>query len=217
MIPRARSPRSLLVVAPHADDETIAAYTLLSRLRRRGVLTRVIVVSDGGASHPSSPMWPRDRLVRERRRETRRAMGRIGVPAAAIRFLDLPDSRLFDHADAVRRHIARAACALPAPVLALTPSPSDAHPDHRVVAAAARRQAGIAWWTYPVWPAGQRLHGARSLPLSAQERLAKRQAIRSYRTQCGRITDDPSGFAMSPRQIAAFSRPQEVFAPKAGR
>lgn len=217
MIPGARRPRSLLVVAPHADDETIAAYALLSRLRRRGVMTRLVVVSDGAASHPDSRLWPRERLIRERRRETRLAMRQIGIPAAAITFLDLPDGRLGDHADEVRRRVGRAVRALPVPVLALAPSPADAHPDHRVVAAAARRQAGIAWWSYPVWPAGQRLHGARSLPLSAQERLAKRHAIRRYRTQCGRITDDPGGFAMSARQIAAFSRPWEVFARMIGR
>lgn len=217
MILRVNRPRSLLVVAPHADDETIAAYTLLSRLRRRGVMIRVLVVSDGAASHPNSRLWPRDRLVRERRRETRRAMRGIGVDASAITFLNLPDGRLSDHAGDMPRHIGRAVRALPAPVLALAPSMDDAHPDHRVVAAASRRQAGIRWWSYPVWPAGQRLSGARSLPLSAQERLAKRHALRGYRTQCGRIVDDPGGFAMSVRQIAAFTRPQEVFAPRAGR
>lgn len=50
------------------------------------------------------------------------------------------------------------------------------------------------------------------MPLTAQERLAKRFAIRGYRTQAGRITDDPAGFAMTRAQIAAFSGPVETFA-----
>ncbi len=50
------------------------------------------------------------------------------------------------------------------------------------------------------------------VPLTAQERLAKRHAIRRYRTQTGRITDDPHGFALTTGQIAAFSRPAEILA-----
>jgi LmbE family N-acetylglucosaminyl deacetylase len=209
--------RALLVVAPHPDDEAIAAHGLIARLVRRGVRIAILVVSDGAASHPASKLWPRQRLVRERQRETRHAMRRAGVPASAISFLGLPDGRLDAHAADVRRHIARAVRTLPAPSLALAPSPADAHPDHRVVAAAAVRQPNVRWCRYPVWPAGQKLRGARILALSAQERLAKRHAIRSYRTQAGRITDDPGGFAMTAQQIAAFSRPQEVFARAAGR
>lgn len=213
MIARAGWPRSLLVVAPHPDDETIAAHTLMSRFRRHGITVQVVVVSDGAASHPNSRTWPRDRLVRERRRETRYAMRRIGVDAASVTFLDLPDGRLSAHGEIIRRRIARTAHALQKPVVALVPSPGDAHPDHRIVATAARRQAGISWWAYPVWPAGQHLRGARSISLTAQERLAKRHALRRYRTQCGRIVDDPAGFAMSARQIAAFTRPREWLAP----
>ena len=50
------------------------------------------------------------------------------------------------------------------------------------------------------------------LQLTPRQRLAKRFAIQSYRTQAGRITDDPRGFAMTRQQIAAFSRPVETFA-----
>jgi LmbE family N-acetylglucosaminyl deacetylase len=210
-------PRALLVVAPHPDDEVIAAHALIARLVRRGTRVTVLVVSDGAASHPGSRAWPRARLVRERRRETRLAMRRIGVAAGAIAFLNLPDGQLADHGAAVCRGVRRKVNALPTPLLALAPLPSDAHPDHRVVAAAAWRGPGVRWWRYPVWPAGQRLGGARALPLSAQERLAKRHAIRGYRTQAGRITDDPGGFAMTARQIEAFSRPRELFAAATAR
>ncbi|WP_343525966.1 PIG-L family deacetylase [Sphingomonas sp.] len=211
MKPATVRPRALLVVAPHPDDEAIAAHALISRLARRGICVAILVVSDGAASHPGSMAWPKDRLTRERRRETRRAMRRIGVAGGAIAFLDLPDGRLGDHVAQVRRHVARAARALPKPLLALAPTMGDAHPDHRVVADAAGRQAGVHWWRYPIWPAGQGLRGARRIPLTAQERLAKRHAIRSYATQAGRITDDPNGFSMTRRQIAAFSPPYEMF------
>lgn len=203
--------RALLVVAPHPDDEAIAAHGLIARLARRGVCIAVLVVSDGAASHPGSAAWPRRRLARERQRETRRVMRRIGVMADAVTFLGLPDGRLGDHVSEVHQAMARAVRKLPTPVLALAPLSNDAHPDHRVVAAGAVARPGLCWWRYPVWPAGQRWRGSRVLPLTAQERLAKRHAIRSYRTQAGWITDDPTGFAMTRQQIAAFSGPQEVF------
>lgn len=204
-------PRALLVVAPHPDDEAIAAHALVARLARRGVRIVILVVSDGAASHPASAVWPRPRLVRERQRETRRVMQRIGVRADAVTFLGLPDGRLGEYAAGVRRAMAQAVRRLPTPLLALAPLENDAHPDHRVVAAGALRSPGVSWWRYPVWPAGQRWRSSRTLPLTAQERLAKRQAIRSYRTQAGWITDDPDGFAMSRQQVAAFSRAQEIF------
>lgn len=209
-----RRPASLLMVAPHPDDETIGAHALMTRLRRRGVIVHVLVVSDGRASHPGSARWPWRRLVRERQRETRLALRRIGVPATNITFLGLPDGQLHAHVRSVRRGVARAATRLTAPSLALAPAPTDHHPDHRVVAAAAHaaRLPGVRWCAYPVWPAGQRLPGARALRLTTQERLAKRHAVRAYRTQTGMIADDPDGFALTRAQIDAFTRPQEWFA-----
>ena len=205
--------RCLLIVAPHPDDETIGAYGLMTRLRRRGVAVRVLVVTDGHASHPASRAWPRKRLVGERERETRRAVRQIGVTMPQVTFLRLPDGSLEAVSAVARRRIARALRRAPKPLLVIAPAASDDHPDHRVVAAAvaAARLPGIRRLAYPVWPAGMRLRGARYLPLTAQQRLGKSQAIRSYRTQVGRITDDPTGFAMTPSQIAAFSRPVEMF------
>lgn len=210
---RTGAPRALLVVAPHPDDETIGAFGLMTRLHRRGVQLRVLVVTDGGGSHPGSRLWPRARLVAERERETRRAMRRLGVPAGRVTFLRLPDGELPADPARVRRLVSRALRRAPRPLLVAAPAPSDDHADHRVVAGGvlARRSAGVRTLVYPVWPAGAGLRHARTLRLTAQERLAKRTAIRSYRTQAGRITDDPGGFAMSGAQIAAFSRPVEIF------
>ena len=177
------------------------------------------MVSNCAGSHGGSAAWPTKRLVRERRREARLVPRRIGVAAGdiifLIIFLDLPDGHLVEHAAAVRRSIARVARSLPKPTLALAPSEIDDHEDHRVVAGAARRQAGVRRLAYPVWPIGSRLRGATALTMTTQERAAKREAIRCYRTQTGRNMDDPQGFALSRHQVAAFSRPRELFA--AGR
>ncbi|WP_254603131.1 PIG-L deacetylase family protein [Sphingomonas bacterium] len=201
------------MIAPHPDDESIGAWALMAHLRSRGTMIRVLVVTDGAASHPGSRLWPRARLIRERQRETRRAMRIIGIGAGDVAFLGLPDGALPNAAVLARRRVGRAVTCAPRPLLLIAPEVGDDHADHRATARAAAqtRGAGIRRLAYPVWPAGRNLRGARALILTGRQRLAKRQAIRSYRTQAGRITDDPSGFAMSRAQIAAFSRAREMF------
>ncbi len=205
-------PRRLIVVAPHPDDETIGAYALMCRLRRRGVAVKVVVLTDGAASHPNSLRWPRRRLTAERRRESRRVLRQIGVAANDVTFLNLPDGCLHRHTVPARRGLARA-LGHGGPALVAVSAASDAHPDHRsaAICASTLRRPGLRVLAYPVWPAGSRPAGARALLLTAQERLAKRHAVRRYRTQAGRITDDPQGFVMTPAQIATFTRPCELF------
>ncbi len=213
MTRRLPKPRNLMVVAPHADDEAIGAYGWIAQLRRRGVAVRILVVTDGAASHPSSWRWPPSRLVRERQRETRREMRRIGVTADRIMFLGLPDGGLSAMATRARRRIAGVVRRASVPLTLLGPAPGDDHPDHRIVAdsLARCRRAGLHRLGYPVWPAGRTPPHSIALPLGAQARLAKRLAILRYRTQAGRITDDPAGFSMTRAQVAAFSRPCETF------
>ncbi len=206
--------RRLLVVAPHPDDEAIAAWALIRRLKMRGSQVDVIVVSDGGASHPGSATWPRPRLVARRRSETRGVLRPLGVTADRIRFVNLPDGALATEA-ALRRQLAKTILRRRAPNLIVAPMPDDEHADHQAVGAAlaalprrGERRAG-----YRVWPegAGRQLHGL-IMPLRPCEVPMKRSAIRRYRTQAGLITDAVAGFTMTHRHLRAFSRPSERFA-----
>lgn len=203
-----------LVVAPHPDDEAIGAYGLIRSLKRKGARVRIIVVADGAASHPASVRWPRPRLVAERRRETLWAMRRIGVPAGDIRFLGLPDGHLDARYASGYRFLSRAIKGLGAGGLLVLPHASDAHPDHRAVArlAALARSPGKRRLAYLVWPdrGGPGARPTHGLPLGAA-REAKRAAICRYRTQMGAITDDPNGFSISRQELAAFTRPIELF------
>ena len=204
-------PRTALIVAPHPDDETIGAFGLIRRLRAIGTTIRVIVVTDGGASHPASRRWPRDRLVRERRRETLRAMARLRIGHGAIAFLGLPDGSLPDAAGECRRRLGRAI--RPGIDLIVGPASDDDHADHRVIADALRRirLGGTRRLAYQVWPV--RIHAARSrvLYLDQRTRMAKRRTIAGYRTQAGLIDDDTEGFAIDHRQLAAFAGPREYY------
>lgn len=214
MRPAALACRRVLVVAPHPDDEAIGAWALMRHLSRTGARINVLVVSDGGASHPQSRRWPRQRLTRERRQETLRAMRTLAIPPAQVQFLDLPDGELEARADHVAGVIAQRLRRTAPPDLIVGPISHDAHGDHRAVARALERlpHRGERRLGYQVWPEGARSSAnALSLRLDTRTMIAKRRVVRSYRTQAGLITDATAGFAMTHRHLRAFVRPTERF------
>lgn len=104
-IRRLRPPAAgpVLVVAPHPDDETIAAGGLIADLTRHGVPVQIVFVTDGdgwawavtsalGRGRPRPADYRR--LGELRRAEAIRAAGALGVPEAAIEFLGFPDGGL---------------------------------------------------------------------------------------------------------------------------
>ena len=55
-----------VVVAAHPDDETLGAGGILAELADAGCPAEVVIVSDGGASHPGSPTLDPEALVGRR-------------------------------------------------------------------------------------------------------------------------------------------------------
>lgn len=214
MTRRCPLPRRLIVIAPHPDDEAIAAWALIRKVSRQGGRVDIVVVSDGGASHPQSVKWPRARLVHERRRETRRVMRHLGVGASALHFLALQDGSLDDQPARLRRQLSRIILGSRAPALILSPAHDDDHPDHRAVAAAvmALPRLGKQCGAYRVWPqTPARPRTIMAFPLSPAEIFMKRAAMRRYRTQAGMITDAVAGFAITNSHLRAFCSPVESF------
>lgn len=78
-----------LVLAPHADDETIGAGALIREVADQGRLAGVVFVTDGAASH--GPDGPRD-LSSVRRAEARVALRRLAPQAPPPVFLGWPDA-----------------------------------------------------------------------------------------------------------------------------
>ncbi|MDY0959603.1 PIG-L family deacetylase [Sphingomonas sp. CFBP8993] len=201
-----------VVVAPHPDDEVIGAAALIAALRRQGSHVAVIVVSDGAASHPDSAAWPRPRLIAARERESRYALRRLRVGRRDVTFLRLPDGALPAQQDRCHQRLDRGLRRLGRIDLLVGPAASDAHPDHRAVAAVlARFRFAGRRLAYRVWPP-QRATGHRcrciSLPGGA---AAKRSLIGTHRTQLGAIRDDPQGFTIARHELAVFAHPVERF------
>ena len=93
----------LLVIAPHPDDEVLGAGGLMQRVHATGGAVRVVYLTDGEGypegvreeDHVQTPT-PKDYLGygKQRRREARAALVRLGLADAFQTFLGFPDSGL---------------------------------------------------------------------------------------------------------------------------
>ena len=214
-----------MILAPHADDESLGCGGLIAELCERGRPPFVLVVTDGTGSHPNSRRWPAERLRALRERETLAAIAWLGMSAADLGFLRLRDTAAphrgagFERAcDDIAALLSRHRCDT-----LLAPWLHDPHCDHEAVQKMARRVAhatGARLLSYPVWgwliaPAaeidadlpvvGFRLDIARHL-------ARKRQAIRLHASQySGLIDDDPDGFCLPEALLSVFEQPCEFF------
>jgi LmbE family N-acetylglucosaminyl deacetylase len=142
----ARFTGTVLIVAPHMDDEALACGGLLAQLPdpRR---VHVVYATDGMRS--PAPVVPlrdaiTDDLGRRRQQESIAAMDILGVPANHLHFLGLPEGRLASHESNLARLLAEQLRDI-APDVILAPFRFDRHPDHlavnRTVTAAVRSGA----------------------------------------------------------------------------
>ncbi len=222
----------VLVLAPHPDDESLGCGGLLAALAEAGRPARVVVVSDGAASHPNSRTHPPDRLRALRREETVAALAALGLGPERLALLGLPDGGVpgagpgFDAAVTAIANLARRDPSPPAAVLATWRH--DTHPDHVAVAAMGRAVAAeldCRALFYPVWglrflhptmgpaPAPAMRGPARGTRLDVTATLdRKRRAVAAHRSQTTPlIADDPEGFILVPAVLNVMLRPFELF------
>jgi LmbE family N-acetylglucosaminyl deacetylase len=212
----------VLVLAPHADDESLGCGGLIAEACRQGTPPGVLVLTDGAASHPGSIAYPPGRLKQIRAAEARQAVARLGLGLDRIGFLALPDAAAPQHgpafARAVAAIVARARALRAAAIVA--PWRHDPHCDHLAAHLMAREAAsrlGIRHLAYPLWgwllPPESEISGRVSgfrLPIG-RHLPAKRHAIAAHRSQRGRVVmDSPSGFTLPAALLAVCNRPYEV-------
>ena len=140
----------LLVLAPHPDDETLAAGGLLQRAITRGGGARVVFATDG-ENNPWTQrlverrfrIGPEDsaRFGRRRRQEALAALAELGLKAEDSVFLGLPDQAITDlllFGDEAAVDRLGSLLADWRPTLMVLPSLHDLHPDHSALAVLAR-------------------------------------------------------------------------------
>ncbi|PWK89952.1 PIG-L deacetylase family protein [Fulvimonas soli] len=192
----------LLVVAPHPDDETIAAGELIQQARAAGGAVRVLLLTDGD-DNPWPQRWierririgaaERQRWGRRRRAELHEALDLLGVPAADLRALGWPDMGL---TALLRRPPAQWRTPLLRelddfrPDTVVVPALADRHPDHGA-AHVLLRLALAAWDGPPPALLDYLVHGreaadagrAIELPCVQAFRRTKLLALERHRSQ----------------------------------
>ncbi len=221
-----RGHRLLVLVAAHPDDETLAAAGLLAVCAAAGMQRRLVVVTDGEASHPNSSTHTASRLGRLRRAEVRHAMQLI-APGTPIDFLGLPDGAVNRHDEAVHRSLLAIVEPFGVGALLVTPWRRDGHPDHDalgVVGARVAEATGALHLQYPIWawhrpdrdglPWQQLTHLLLPAPVVA----AKRRAVLAHHTQVHPLSPAAGDETLlNPSFLAHFDRDVETFIDESGR
>ena len=131
-------PGTIVIVAPHMDDEVLACGGTIARLPDRSRI-HLIYATDGSRSYTPVVPWL-DATSRElssvRRAEANSALETLGVSPDNLYFLDFPDGRLAHHAEALERSLTDLVRTL-RPDHVLIPFRYDRHPDHLAVNSAA--------------------------------------------------------------------------------
>lgn len=186
-----------LIIAPHPDDDVLAAGGLIQRVLGDGGAVHIVFVTDG-ENNPWPQRWMEKKWTISaedraawgalRRDEAHCSLTRLGVSASGTTFLGLPDqrvSRLLRQGDTTLLRALRTLIRDFRPTLIVSPSSRDLHPDHRAVAWCAHvASAGeIPITTYVVHGRPDERRIAARLTLTESQQQRKRTAIECHRSQ----------------------------------
>ncbi len=189
----------LLVVAPHPDDETLAAGLLIQQVLAAGGEVSVLLLTPGD-NNPWPQRWI-ERRIRIRPEDKRRwgqrrmaelgqAMRRLGLPPQALHAMGWPDMGL---SDLLLRSGDQAVDALAtvigqlAPTLIAIPALGDRHPDHGAAhvlmrLALARLDQPISTLAYLVHGQTKKINYPQIAPSPGQQRV-KLEALAAHLSQ----------------------------------
>lgn len=144
---------SAVVIAPHQDDEVLGCGGTILLKRAAGAAVNVVFMGDGSTSH--SRFIAAQELGRLRRQEALDAAQALGLAAADVQFLDLPESQMAQHHQAAVAQVL-AILLLRRPEEVYAPYRWDGTPDHEAtfrIVAEAIGKSGLALRVceYPIW------------------------------------------------------------------
>lgn len=222
--------QACLVLAPHADDESLGCGGLISLLRNSKVEVSVVVTTDGSQSHPNSKRFPPEKIKLIRKNEVLKALQILGVEENNVTFFEGRDAALpakgqpgFELLSQKLKSIIKQS----QPQLILVPYELDPHCDHRatwqLLNEALNGYGKVKVWEYPIWL--YELAKKEDIPtlkpgelkkINIQSFLdAKIKAIKSHVSQTTKmIDDDPTGFILTSAVIAHFTDKFEYYIEK---
>ncbi len=201
--------RSILLIAPHPDDEILTVGGLAASQRFRGVEVVVAAVTDGENAYGNSPG-----LGELRRAEQTTALAELGISEGKIVRLGLPDGRVALHEEEL---FSRLSSHITRDTHVLAPWRGDIHPDHEACGRAAERVANqkgalLTSYLFWIWHRGDpdSLAGLTlgSFALDRDLLIAKTRALNHHRSQLARQGEAP---ILSEELLSPARRPYEVF------
>ncbi len=185
---------SVVVVAPHPDDETLGAGGLIAAAARAGIPVHVLLLTRGERSHPDSPTTTSETLAAARDDEFVAALRSLH-PGATSTSVGIPDGATREHRDRVVETLDTALAGAARPALLVAPWRGDGHRDHRIAGevaeAAAANADDVDLLAYPIWawhwddPDASAAPWARARVLGLTDALVarKRAALDAYPSQ----------------------------------
>lgn len=176
---------SVLIVAPHPDDEVIGCGGLIARLVAQGRAPHIIVMTGGEGSH-GADCGDKAAIIKARRGLTRNALSILGVPENNLHELDFADGGISVHSDEMQR--LKELIGSIKPDCVLVPHWGEGWPDHvntaKIVKSLLPGKVQVweycVWmWFYNVWR-GLDWANAASLRLSSREHELKVKAVDAY-------------------------------------
>lgn len=151
--PVARLADSLLVVAPHPDDEVLGCGGLVHLKRAAGARVTLVVVTDGSTSHRR--FIGSEELRSRRRNEAYESAARLGLDPSDVFLLDFPDGMLTEHLAAATEALREVFTSCRPSEIAI-PHVYEPPADHQAASTAALRAAaslegGTTILEYGVW------------------------------------------------------------------
>lgn len=230
---------SVLVLAPHPDDETFGVGATIARCTAAGTPVTVAVATDGRGSTGSRAVTP-EQLARIRAAEMVEACRVLGVGGDDLVTLGFRDGSLAENFEELVRRLG-VILRERRPEQVFVPCVQDAHPDHSTLHRAllrAVRDSGldcqiaaylIGPWMFGPWYVG--------LPFAKQARLiafafrqaygrrrpvavsttghlaAKEAALRAHASQTTNLTGEPDWQYLQERHSQTFCVDAEIFVP----
>ncbi len=214
--------RRLTVLAPHPDDESLAAGGLIQHAIAAGAEVRVIFATDGD-NNPWPQRWVerrwfidadcRRRWGAMRRAEGKRAIEVLGLTEENAVFFGIPDTELLPRWR--KRDSATLATFVDEfksfpPDILITPSSQDGHPDHLGMfhfaqEALAQTLLDPTQFTYLIHRRWFHPHATGvSINLTSQQQATKLEAILCHETQ----------IKLSRGRFCSYAGPEEIFTPE---
>lgn len=177
----------VLVVAPHPDDETLAAGGTICLHARRGDSILVVFVTSGEMVYRFYGLKGPDpsEVARLKEEEAKRALRVLGVSEDRLLFLRFPDTRVAEHVEELSARLSEVVRQFK-PDVVYAPHSAERHSDHHathhaVLRALERERCNAVVRMYVVWGDLPRATLVLRLPSDVVEK--KRRALEQYRSQ----------------------------------